>query len=120
MLILWVFFSEQYFFLFFRFFIFIFYFILFFLFLLFLFFLIGRDGLPYRCFYVNFAKFLRTPFLTEHLWWLLLKLFKYHATIIASFFSTPDIIKNNRALQNTNSVNLQKQLPDVFHKKRCS
>ena len=24
------------------------------------------------CFPVNFAKFLRTPFLTEHLWWLLL------------------------------------------------
>ena len=25
-----------------------------------------------RCFPVNFAKLLRTPFLTEHLWWLLL------------------------------------------------
>ena len=25
-----------------------------------------------RRFPVNFAKFLRTPFLTEHLWWLLL------------------------------------------------
>ena len=25
-----------------------------------------------RCFPVNFVKFLRTPFLTEHLWWLLL------------------------------------------------
>ena len=24
------------------------------------------------CFPVNFAKFLGTPFLTEHLWWLLL------------------------------------------------
>ena len=28
-----------------------------------------------RCFPVNFAKFLRTPFLTEHLWWLLLVCF---------------------------------------------
>ena len=27
-----------------------------------------------RCFSVNFAKFLRTPFLTEHLWWLLLNI----------------------------------------------
>ena len=27
-----------------------------------------------RCFPVNFAKFLRTPFLPEHLRWLLLKL----------------------------------------------
>ena len=26
----------------------------------------------HRCFPMNFAKFLRTPFLTEHLWWLLL------------------------------------------------
>ena len=25
-----------------------------------------------RCFPVNFLKFLKTPFLTEHLWWLLL------------------------------------------------
>ena len=28
----------------------------------------------HRCFPVSFAKFLRTPFLTEHLWWLLLNL----------------------------------------------
>ena len=27
-----------------------------------------------RCFLVNFTKFLRKPFLTEHLWWLLLYL----------------------------------------------
>ena len=26
----------------------------------------------HRCFPVNFVKFLRTPFLIEHLWWLLL------------------------------------------------
>ena len=30
-------------------------------------------GLRHRCFFsVNFAKFLRTPFLIEHHWWLLL------------------------------------------------
>ena len=29
----------------------------------------------HRCFPANFAKFLRTPFFTEHLWWLLLSLF---------------------------------------------
>ena len=27
----------------------------------------------HRCFLVNFAKFLKTPFFIEHLWWLLLK-----------------------------------------------
>ena len=31
-----------------------------------------KRGLWHRCFPVNFAKFLTTPFLTEHLWWLLL------------------------------------------------
>ena len=32
-----------------------------------------KKNLWYRCFPLNFAKFLRTPFFTEHLWWLLLK-----------------------------------------------
>ena len=32
-----------------------------------------KKRLLHRCFPVNFAKFLRTPFFTEYLWWLLLK-----------------------------------------------
>ena len=32
-----------------------------------------KKRLWHRCFPVNFEKFLRTPLLTEHLWWLLLK-----------------------------------------------
>ena len=31
----------------------------------------------HRCLPMNFAKFLRTPFLTEHLWWLLLYLYTW-------------------------------------------
>ena len=31
-----------------------------------------KKSLWHRCFPMNFAKFLRTPFFTEHLWWLLL------------------------------------------------
>ena len=31
-----------------------------------------KNRLWHRCFPVNFAKFLRRPFITEHLWWLLL------------------------------------------------
>ena len=31
-----------------------------------------KKRLWHRCFPVNFAKFLRTPFFTKHLWWLLL------------------------------------------------
>ena len=30
-----------------------------------------KEKLWHRCLPVNFLKFLRTPFLTEHLWWLL-------------------------------------------------
>ena len=33
-----------------------------------------KKRLWYSCFPVNFAKFLRTPFLKEHLMWLLLEL----------------------------------------------
>ena len=32
-----------------------------------------KQRLWHRCFLVNFAKFLRTPFFIEYLWWLLLK-----------------------------------------------
>ena len=33
-----------------------------------------KKRLWHRCFPVNFVKFLRTPFLTEHVWWLLVAL----------------------------------------------
>ena len=36
----------------------------------------------HRCFPVNFAKFLSTPFFIEHLWWLLLLLFIWSLTSI--------------------------------------
>ena len=32
-----------------------------------------KKSLWYSCFPLNFAKFLRIPFFTEHLWWLLLR-----------------------------------------------
>ena len=37
---------------------------------------LSKKRLRYRCFPVDFAKFLRTPFLIEHLRWLLLNLTK--------------------------------------------
>ena len=44
-----------------------------------------KKRLWHRCFPVNFAKFLRTPFFKEHLWWLLLHLplftFIYYALL---------------------------------------
>ena len=38
--------------------------------------LLLKKSLWHRCFPVNFAKCLRPPFLTEHLWWLLLQITK--------------------------------------------
>ena len=35
-----------------------------------------KKRLWHRCFPVNFAKFLRTPFFTEHLWWLPVQIFE--------------------------------------------
>ena len=46
----------------------------------------------HKCFPVNFAKFLRTPFFTEHLRWLLLKL---HISLMRSKRGT-----NNFSLKN--------------------
>ena len=46
--------------------------------------LLGKR-LWHRCFPVNFAKFLRTPFLKEHLWWLLLNL--QESAFARAFFS---------------------------------
>ena len=36
----------------------------------------------HRCFPVNFVKFLRTPFFTEHLWWLLLDCTDFRSLIM--------------------------------------
>ena len=45
-----------------------------------------KERLWHSCFPVNFAKFVRTPFLTEHLRWLLLYLvYTYVSLIPASF-----------------------------------
>ena len=32
-----------------------------------------KKRLQHKCFRVNFRKFFKTPFFTEHFWWLLLK-----------------------------------------------
>ena len=46
-----------------------------------------KKRLWHRCFPANFVKFLRKPFLKEHLWWLLLKiLFFYFFFLCIIFF----------------------------------
>ena len=45
---------------------------------------LSRKRLWHRCFPVNFAKFLRTSFIKEHLWWLLLKILTISAVQVFS------------------------------------
>ena len=57
----------------------------------------------HRCFPVNFAKFLRIPFVTEHLWWLLLKKRLEWIKGIAKTFICPNslyIVYNSHCFSN--------------------
>ena len=87
----------------------------------------------HRCFPVNFAKFLRTPFFTEHLQWLLLNL---SSTELAASESMEQVFYKNvilqlrsKSLKNTckkssffsiNWQTVKKQPPEMFYKKICS
>ena len=44
-----------------------------------------------RCFPVNFAKFLRTPFTIEHIWWLLLEYYCFITIVNINFFRAVSI-----------------------------
>ena len=49
-------------------------------------FLIKLQSLWRRCLFMNFAKFLRTPFSIEHLWWLLLyEIIVWHRKMMSFF-----------------------------------
>ena len=61
-----------------------------------------KKRLWHRCFPVNFTKFLRTPFLTEHLWWLLLFLYQRlgilhlnNSIVVSSIFLRKRLKKQN-------------------------
>ena len=47
-----------------------------------------KKRLWYMCFPVNFAKFLRTPFHIEHLWWLLLFIDAVYYTVYYAVYYT--------------------------------
>ena len=54
---------------------------------------VKKKRLWYRCFPVNFAKFLKTPFFIEHLWWLLLCFYtSFHLCLFC--YITPFFINN--------------------------
>ena len=66
----------------------------------------------HRCFLVNFAKFLRTPFLTERLWWLLLPFYFTSNTIstIIIPISTFNIIITSATFTSTTTTPVQPPL----------
>ena len=48
-----------------------------------------KKRLWHRCFPENFAKFLRTPFFIEHLWWLFLKVISDHTKSAKLYIKFP-------------------------------
>ena len=52
-----------------------------------------KKRLWHRCFPVNFAKFIRAPFLKDHLSWLLLSVFNLNSTIYFIKFKHPQKIR---------------------------
>ena len=61
-----------------------------------------KKTLWHRCFPVNFAKFLRTPFIVEHLWWLLLKIVQKPVFMLSKnllFGSSHNLNEADRCLQ---------------------
>ena len=89
---------------------------------------IKKDTLvPHKCFLVNFAILLRTPFFKEHLWWLLLLPLQWQLqTVEDTFKSTMMQIWKSMNIfvlpweQYAEDFPLWKQPPEVFCKKRCS
>ena len=60
-----------------------------------------KKRLQYRCFPKKFAKFLRTPFFTEHLWWLLLSALKkyiFSRTVNIKKDSTISLLKKQEIM----------------------
>ena len=56
-----------------------------------------RKRLWHKCFPVNFVKFLRTPFLTEHFWWLLLAILS-RLYLVEHFCYSEQVITSRRFL----------------------
>ena len=70
-----------------------------------------KKSLWHICFPVNFAKFLRTPFLTEQLWWLLPKILSLKLKDVLKMFyeDTQDHLgkMSFRRLKNVGYANLE-------------
>ena len=62
-----------------------------------------KKRLWHKCFPVNFVKFLRTPFLTEHLRWLLLQFFSFFSESLHPPTRSNIFKKNSKAFGLRNS-----------------
>ena len=56
-----------------------------------------KKSLWYRCFPVNFVKFLRTPFFLEHLRWLLLNYGSLVTVLVVKFLGNVTYVTRNRS-----------------------
>ena len=65
---------------------------------------------------MNFVKFLRTPFLTEHLRWLLLKVSKKYDALFKFLFAS-DLATNSRVSKQPFKALLKKDRPKDFAKR---
>ena len=82
------------------------------LFLIFFSAILLKNRLRYRCFPVNFAKFLRAAFFTEHLWWLFLDI--YHN---ASKIGLINFISSLRCRSNRSDLPCEKSVLNIFPRK---
>ena len=88
-----------------------------------------KKRLWHRGFPVNFAKFIRTSFLTEHFQWLFLSFFSSISDIIFLLLELKFVVlcfylmENNKQSSSSQVVQFyhyQKQPPEVLCEKRCS
>ena len=68
-----------------------------------------KQPFQHRCFPVNIAKFLRTPF-TEHLWWLLLKLHERALRLVYNYRESTF----EELVDKDNSFNIHHRNPQVL------
>ena len=73
-----------------------------------------KKKLWHRCFPVNFVKFLKTLFLTEPLWWLLLFCGDHYADCLQIFQNISEIVKFEKAL-NSGKLDWQNLLKKFLH-----
>ena len=76
-----------------------------------------KKGLRHRCFSVNFAKILRTSFLTEYLQWLLPVFKEYEmGTLVRNVLKSPKLTGSSQCSRSFFLTCIRSSPPEVFLK----